>query len=218
MLRSRVAILRALCVTPCLALSLRAQMFGTPTLQNAFSNPGVTVGADVGSGEHADTFGAAAAWSPSSARLQLSVGAALLAIDGGGNHATWGARVMAPVPSVGGPAWGVAGFVGLGGASLDGATEFRVPIGASLGYRRAIGANRGISGYVAPFYSWSRRSGDGTAVSAGRARVAFGIDLAVAVPFGVTVGYETGQSAKHGDPGPSGGIFGLGVSYALRLH
>ena len=37
-----------------------AQMLGVPVLQNAFSNPGFTVAANFGTGDDANTYGAAA--------------------------------------------------------------------------------------------------------------------------------------------------------------
>jgi hypothetical protein len=108
------------------------------------------------------------------------------------------------------------GAVGVGGLSASGATTLRVPAGVSIGYRRALGRDRGVSGYVAPFYSWSRLKADGATDSAGRFRISFGVDVAVLPALGLTVGYETGSEARAGEPGPTGGLFGIGLSYALR--
>jgi hypothetical protein len=194
----------------------QAQMLGTPVLQNAFLNPGFTVAANFGTGNDANTFGGAVAWAPKSGRGQLSGGAALFDPDVGSSHATWGARVMAPIPKISRPSIGVAAFAGIGGLSADGATTLRVPVGASVGYRRALGGGRGISGYVAPFYSWSRVKADGVTSSAGLFRVSFGVDVAILPALGATVGYETGSKAGADEPGPTGGLFGIGLSYALR--
>lgn len=193
-----------------------AQMVGAPVLQDAFLNPGVTLGLNFGSGEQAHTYGGAAAWAPSSGILQVSGGAALLDPSVGSSHVTWGLRVMAPVPHVGGRTFGVAAFAGVGGLNASGARETRLPIGVSAAYRRSLGAKRGISVYVAPFYSWSRLKQDTVSTSHGSFRVSVGVDAAVMPGLGVTVGYEGGSRARGGEPGPTGGLFGVGVSYALH--
>ena len=193
----------------------QAQMLGTPVLQNAFLNPGFTVAANFGTGSDANAFGGAVAWAPSSGRMQLSGGAALFDPDVGSSDVTWGARVMAPIPKISRPNIGVAAFAGIGGLSANGATTLRVPVGVSVGYRRALRGGRGVSGYVAPFYSWSRVSADG-ATSAGLFRVSFGVDVAILPALGATVGFETGSTASAGEPGPTGSLFGIGLSYALR--
>jgi hypothetical protein len=148
--------------------------------------------------------------------MQLSGGAALFDPDVGSSDVTWGARVMAPIPKVSRPSIGVAAFAGIGGLSVNGATTLRVPVGVSVGYRRALGRGRGISGYVAPFYSWSRLKDGGVTSSAGLFRVSFGVDVAILPALGATVGYETGSKAGADEPGPTGGLFGIGLSYALR--
>jgi hypothetical protein len=194
----------------------QAQMFGAPVLQNAFLNPGLTVAANFGTGNDAKAYGGAVAWAPQAGRVQLSGGAALVDLDVGSSRVTWGARAMAPIPKVSRPAVGVAAFAGIGGLSANGATTLRVPVGVSVGYRRALGRGRGISGYVAPFYSWSRLKAGGATNSAGLFRVSFGVDVAVLPALGATMGYETGSKASAGEPGPTGGLFGVGLSYALR--
>jgi hypothetical protein len=194
----------------------QAQMLGTPVIQNAFLNPGFTVAANFGTGDDANAFGGAVAWAPTSGRAQLSGGAALFDPDAGSSHVTWGARLMAPIPKISRPNIGVAAFAGIGGLSANGATTLRVPVGASVGYRRELRGGRGVSGYVAPFYSWSRVKADGVTSSAGLFRISFGVDVAILPSLGATVGYETGSTAGAGEPGPTGGLFGIGLSYALR--
>ena len=123
---------------------------------------------------------------------------------------------MAPVIGLRRGAFGIAAFAGMGGSSSSGITELRVPVGVSAGYRRALGRTRSMSVYVAPFYSWARRSGDEVeAVSAGVIRVSAGLDVALFSSLGLTIGYETGAEADVGDPGPTGGAFGVGISYSL---
>jgi hypothetical protein len=194
----------------------RAQMLGAPVLQNAFTNRGFTVGADFGTGENLTSYGAAVAWSPMSAKYQLSGGIAYLDPKFGSGTATYGARLMVPVFRRF-PEFGIAPFVGMGGATMSGVTDWQIPLGISAGYRRALGTSgRGISAYVSPFYSWSRVRESGQTSTHGLFRVSMGVDAAVLPQVGVTVGYETGAKAGVGQPGATGGIFGLGVSYALH--
>jgi len=90
-------------------------------------------------------------------------------------------------------------------------------VAAIAGYRRALGSSgRAISGYVSPFYSWGRVRENGQTSTHGLFRVSIGVDAAVLPQVGVTVGYETGAKAGVGEAGATGGIFGLGVSYALH--
>lgn len=193
-----------------------AQMLATPVLQNAFANPGFTIGADYGHGESANAYGVALAWAPRSTRFQLSAGAGAFDPSAGSATGTWGARAMVPAKMLLAGHLALAGFVGLGGAHSHGTDEIRVPVGISVGYRRALGATRGVSAYVAPFYSWARQSTDSAAVTNGEFRVSIGIDAAVLPQIGVTIGYETGTTAAAGRPGPSSGTVGVGVSYALH--
>jgi hypothetical protein len=199
--------------TPCVA---RAQMVGVPVLQNAFLNPGITAGANFATGDHANTYGVAAAWVPANAVLQVSGGVALFDPDSTSAHLTWGLRLMVPIPWIGTPQLGVAAFAGVGGLSVHQATETRIPVGVSVGYRRALGATHGISAYVSPFYSVSRFKPDSGSVTHGLFRVSVGVDVVVMPGLGVTVGFEGGSRARRGEPGPAGGLFGVGLSYALR--
>ena len=194
----------------------RAQMLGAPVLQDAFTNRGITVGADFGSGNDLKTYGAAIAWSPMSAYYQLSGGVAYLDPKFGSGTATYGARLMVPVLHRW-PQFGLAPFVGMGGATMNGVTDWQIPLGISAGYRRALGSSgRAISAYVSPFYSWARVRENAVTATNGLFRVSLGVDAAVLPQVGVTVGYETGQNASVGRAGATGGIFGLGVSYALH--
>ncbi|HEX6966949.1 MAG TPA: hypothetical protein VF166_14250 [Gemmatimonadaceae bacterium] len=195
--------------------SARAQQIGLPVLQNAFVNAGTTLGADYGAGSNAVGAGIAAAWVPGSTAFQLSGGLGVYAPDQGGRSGAWGLRIMAPAPKLRGRGLGLAAFLGVGGTSVNGVTEFRVPAGVSIGYRRALGTTHSVSGYAAPFYSWSRVSTGGVSSTHGQFRVSFGIDAVIIPGLGATIGYETGTTARLGEPGPTGGIVGVGVSYAL---
>ena len=199
-----------------LAPPARAQMLGAPVLQNAFTNLGFTIGADVGAGKELTSYGGAVAWSPTNGVFQLSGGVAYLNSKNASGTATYGARLMVPVLNRT-SAFGVAPFAGMGGANFDGVNDWQIPFGISAGYRRAIGSNgRGISAYVSPFYTWARVRENGQTETHGLFRVSVGVDAVVLPRVGVTVGYEAGQNASVGEAGATGGIFGVGVSYSLH--
>jgi hypothetical protein len=198
-----------------LAPSARAQMLGAPVLQNAFTNRGFTVGADFGSGNAVRSYSGAVAWSPMNMKFQLAGGVGYLDRTNASGAATYGARLMVPVLKNTSP-FGVAPFVGMGGANLQGVNDWQIPLGISAGYRRALGTGRGVSAYVSPFYSWARVRANGVTDTHGLFRVSVGVDAAVLPSIGVTIGFETGATAGVGEPGATGGIFGLGVSYALH--
>lgn len=206
----------AVALASAFVLSARAQMLGAPVLQNAFTNRGLTVGVNFGTGDDLTSYGAAAAWSPMSGKYQFSAGVAYLDPKNGSGTATYGARLMVPVWKKNSP-FGVAPFVGMGGANFDGVNDWQIPLGISAGYRRALGASgRGISAYVSPFFTWARVRANKQTDTHGLFRVSLGVDAAVLPQVGVTVGYETGQKAPEDKPGVRGGIFGVGVSYALH--
>lgn len=193
-----------------------AQMVGVPVLQNAFLNPGVTLGVNFAAASDAVVYGGALAWVPRSSKVQLSGGFGVLDPDVGSGRATWGARAMLPITAISSRSVGVAAFVGVGSMSAGGATETRIPLGASVGYRATLGERRAISAYVAPFLDVSRIKRDSVSSRRSLFRVSFGVDVAIASQLGLTVGYEWGARAPEDSPGPAGGLFGVGLSYALR--
>lgn len=202
----------------------RAQMLGAPVLQNAFANPGVTIAANYGSGSSVRSYGAAAAWAPASGRIILSLGGGVLDPTPAGvkSRTTYGARVAVAVKELLDGGVGLGAFAGVGGAPApknDASGEgsaLTLPVGLTVGYRRAIGTTRGISVYGAPFYSWARASALGETRSAGRVRFSAGLDAALIPKVGLTLGVETGAKAGDGDPGPRSSLFGVGLSYAFR--
>lgn len=231
--RARCAALgTAVAMALMVASSAAAQMLGVPVLQNAFANPGITVAGNFGTQEDARGYGGAAAWAPGSGRFQLSAGAGVFdaetSPDDRTRTFTWGVRGSFSFLEMAGGAVGLGAFAGAGALSRDRVTEIRAPIGASIGWRRALGATRAISVYLAPFYSYSERRFDRGGLDcdvvtcpdeserSGALRVSAGVDVAVARSIGVTVGYEDGQRADGSDPGPRSGIFGVGISYAFR--
>lgn len=197
-----------------------AQVPGLPVLQNAFTNRGLAFAANFGGGGGQSVYGAAAAWglggsADGDGRLALSAAAAAQRA----NEATrgvYGARVAARLWSSAGGALGFGGFAGFGGAprtrsatAVTNPALMIAPFGISAGYRRGIGANRGISIYASPFYRWSRAEAD-TVVSSGTVRFAAGLDFAFSRTIGITVGGEFG--GKTGGARESGTL-GAAISF-----
>ncbi len=189
-----------------------------PVLQNAFSNPGWTIAANIGTADAGDAYGVAGAWAPRSGTVQVSAGAGWLARVGGADGVTWGLRIMAPVPVLGprDGGLGLAAFAGVGGASPSDTLELRAPVGATIGYRRAIANGRTISLYGSPLVAWSRTTGGAASGETSTVfRYTIGLDVAVTNRIGVTLGYEGGSDPRPDRPGPRGTIYGVGVSYAI---
>ena len=198
-----------------------AQLPGLPVLQNGFASPGISVGVNYGTADDARGYAAAAAWAPSSARLQVSVGIGGFDPDDEvgdeGTALAYGGRVAVPLVGLtGGRAFGIVPFAGIGGASRDDGDIAHVPAGVSVGYRFAVAQTRAISVYVAPFYGWHRISLDDVSESNGLFRVSIGADATLTGALGLTIGYEFGAEADVGEPGPTSPQLGIGLSYAFR--
>jgi hypothetical protein len=198
-----------------------AQLPGLPVLQNAFATPGFAAAVNGGGGSGTSAFAVAGGWAPGSARFQISVGAGWLRASGG-NGGAFGARVSAPVFSMMNGNLGIAAFGGIGGgqgprqASGQRTGYGNAPLGAAVGYRRALGATRALSFYAAPFVGFFRNDFGDSAKSASLFRVSLGSDFALTRALGLTVGLEAGQSRAGADrPGPSGVVWGAGVSYVF---
>jgi hypothetical protein len=202
-----------------------AQMPGLPVLQNAFVGPGLAAAANAGGGPGGTAYAAAIAWAPRSARLQVSLGVGSFVSDGDAGGA-FGARVAMPIFSMMGDALGIGAFAGIGGAQGPRVLNARVglgqvPFGASVGYRRALGATRGFSVYAAPFAAYYRNDFGDESQSAWLFRVSLGGDFALTRAIGITAGLEAGGGGggggggDDGDPGPSGVVWGGGISYAF---
>lgn len=194
----------------------RAQMPGLPVLQGPFANPGLTVGANVGGGNGITTYAAAA--SLGAGRFLLSGGVGALSPEEGSTSAAYGARAAMPLMSFMGGAAGVAAFAGVGGSSSEGVSTVQLPVGAGVGWRRALGSSRGVAVHAAPMVTFYRASFDGETASKALFRASLGVDFAVTPHLGVTLGAEGGQQprAGSGDPGPAGSVAAIGVSWALR--
>jgi hypothetical protein len=190
-----------------------AQMPGLPVLQNAFANPGITVGVNYGHSTEFNGIGAAGAWAPGSARFVLSAGVGTATPDTGKGATAYGGRVAVPVMKLMSGSIGLGAFGGIGGMSQNGFSL--VVAGLSAGYRRPMGS-MGFSVHAAPSWQRSAITVAGKTFSTSAIRVSSGVDISFGGRYGATVGVEAGGKTKKDEPGPSGSVFGLGFSYALR--
>lgn len=213
--------------------ALGAQMPGLPVLQDGFVSHGWSLAANGGTTEDATAFGVAAAWTPASQRFQLSAGFGGLRPERGPTSANGGLRLAVPVvtPWSGreSSSLGLAVFGGVGGARLSERGVVYVPLGVGLGYRRRMGESRAVALFVTPFFNWVRRTGEqpaevregeGEGEGEGAAsqdsnlfRTSLGLDAVLTSRLGASIGYEFGASAEAGRPGPTGGVFGAGLSF-----
>ena len=192
-----------------------AQMPATPVLQNAWANAGATAAVDYGHAQGENAWAAALAWAPSRSRFQLSLGGGVIN-DSATNRGGYGARISVPLLQFAGGSIGTGVFAGVGYTSKGSAREANFPVGASLGWRHALGATRGISAYVAPFWVLTRFKQDTISRTHGLVRASIGLDVTLASQLGLTVGYEDGARAKAIDPGARSGVLGVALSYAFR--
>jgi hypothetical protein len=194
-----------------------AQLPGAPVLQNAFNNPGLTVAGNYAGGDGTTLIAAALAYAPGAGRFQFSGGVGRLTFDQGDASATpWGARLAIPLLSFAGGRGGIAPFGGVGAATLDSLKLLQVPFGVGAGWRMGLGATRALSVYGTGTALWVRHTVGDSSVSKVRPRFAAAADVTVIRNLGLTVGFEGGAKAKAGTPGPTGSIFGVGVSWAFR--
>lgn len=175
---------------------------------------------NAGGGSGASAYAGALGWAPGSARFQISLGGGVLVSDGETGGA-FGLRAAVPVFQMMDGALGIAAFGGIGGAKGPRVQNARVglgqgPLGASVGYRRALGGTRGFSVYAAPFVVFYRNDLGSETESATLFRFSVGGDFAFTRALGVTAGLEAGgQRSNDSGPGASGVLWGVGVSYAF---
>jgi hypothetical protein len=215
-LRKTFPVILVLTAPAWLGVAATAQMPGSPVLQNAFVNSGITAALNAAGLGGASSYAAAVAWAPATARFQLSAGIGLQTRTGASNHTVYGAR--ANVPIIGATkSMGVslfAGYGGLSGGTVDSSTtKSLVPLGATLSYRLAIGTSHGVSIYGSPVYEAITRGGGASSTSVFRGAV--GLDVGITSAIGATVGIEFGPKQALGSGKPSGTAFGGAVSYAL---
>jgi hypothetical protein len=202
------------------ASRLDAQLPGLPVLQNAFAGPGLAAAVNAGGGSGATAYAAAIGWAPGSARFQVSLGGGVLVSDGETGGA-FGLRAAVPIFQMMDGALGIAAFGGIGGAKGPRVGTGRVglgqgPIGASVGYRRALGQTRAFSVYAAPFAVIYRSDLGDETETATLFRFSIGGDFAFTRAIGVTAGLEAGaQRSDDSGPGASGVLWGVGLSYAF---
>jgi hypothetical protein len=226
-----IARVLALAAVAAVAETADAQLPSLPVLQNAWATPGVVGAVNFGGGSGESVFAGAVGWSPGSGRFQVSGGAGYQTQKDFNGRAVYGARVAIPF---GGKSstFGFGAFAGVGGGPArkfkvgyqvlgqppittsvadTAAWTTQIPVGAAIGYRRAIGSNHGISVYATPawvFYSGGTNSG-------GLFRAAIGADVGITSSLGATLGVDFGGTRKKELGGPSSSQYGIGVSYAF---
>jgi hypothetical protein len=191
-------------------------MPGTPVLQNAFANPGITAALNVASLGGASSYVAAGAWAPGTAHFQFSGGIGVQTRTSSPTRTVYGARLNIPIigatSNFGASIFG--GYGGLSGGGIDSSTaKALVPLGATLGYRLTFGGNHGASIYGSPVYEIVTRGG-----GAGNANVfrgALGLDIGITSAIGATLGIEFGQKNDSESGKPSGTAFGAALSYVI---
>ncbi len=199
-----------------MATSSAAQIPGTPTLQNAFVAPGGVVALDYGGATGSQTYAAALSYVPSSAKLLFAGGYGWRNGSGTRQNGVYGLRLAFPFGAPKG-SFGFAAFAGVGGGpqttirdTLSNTTE--VPIGLSVGWRRFFGGAQGFSIYATPnyvFYSGGTANGN-------LMRVGIGSDIGISPALGLSLGAEFGGTRQAALGGPSGVVYGVGVSYVFR--
>lgn len=204
------------------------QLPGAPVLQNAWATPGFVGAVNVGGGTGSSVYAAAFGWAPGAGRLQLSGGLGARTRSGHGSGGAYGIRAAIPLS---GPSsdFGFAAFAGVGGGGKDSHTTAgtltpgqpappdstmstaQIPVGLAVGWRRAVGATHGFSVFATPSYVFF----SGGSKKGGLVRAAAGADVGITASMGVTGGVEFGQTRPAALGGPSGTLFGLGLSYAF---
>lgn len=194
--------------------ALPAQVPGVAVLQNAFTSRGLAFAGNFGSSSGQSFFGAAAGWGHGE-RFLLS-GAAGVQRSRNSNRGAYGARATMGVWTSSGGSLGAAAFAGVGGAARTRVNDAIVnpaitslPLGVSVGYRRNMGARGSISGYVSPFYRWSRVD-SGTVVSLSGLRTSVGVDVGFSQNFGATIGAEFGGGRSSGS---RGAVLGAAITF-----
>lgn len=203
-----------------------AQTPNSPVLQNAWLGPGFAVAINGAGGSDGSFWGAALSWAPNNPRFALSGGLGYLTRSGFGSSAGGGVRATVSLFSLPGGAFAFAAFAGIGGGaasrdsglrvngfvfpdSLTSTTE--VPVGVSAGWRYAISSSQSLSVYTSPAVLFIQGGSKSQAIFRG----SLGIDLGVSDNFGITAGFDFGQTRPRGFGGPSNVLFAGGLSYAF---
>ena len=211
--RSRIGLIVATIVAIA-APALGAQMPGTPILQNAWASPGLVGAIDYGGGE-GSVYAGAVSWASATARFQLSGGIGVRSLSGGGgSKSVYGVRAAVPLGGAASPI-GFGLFAGVGGgqnaAGGSAASTTEIPVGLAIGWRRALGGSHGVSLYATPSYVYF----SGGDKPGGVMRAGVGVDVGLTKMLGATVGAEFGGTRAATLGGPTGTLWGVGVSYAF---
>jgi|SRR5689334_1499291 len=201
-----------------LAASSAAQIPGTPTLQNAWAAPGGVFAFNLGGGPPGQTYAAALSYAPSSAKVLFAGGYGWRNGSGTTQSGVYGLRLAFPFTlGLATGNFGFAAFAGVGGGpeetvrdTLSSTTQ--VPIGLSIGWRRFFGGSQGLSIYASPNYVFY----SGGTANTNLMRVGIGSDIAISPALGVTLGVDLGGTRPAALGGPSGVLYGVGVSYAFK--
>ena len=200
-----------------LSASVRAQMPAAPILQDAWATAGLVGAVDLGGGSGGSVYAGALSWTPGSGRFELSGGLGFESRTGLGSRTVYGLRAAIPFGGAS-STFGFAAFAGVGGGSgrrstsADSAVNTaEIPVGAAIGWRHALGATHGLSVFASPAFVFFT----GGAKSGGLFRTGLGADYGITPSLGVTVGLDLGGSRARAVGGPSGVLYGLGLSYAF---
>jgi len=197
-----------------LAGSANAQLPSAPILQNVWASRGLVGAVDFGGGSDGSIY--AGAISFTAARLQLSAGAGYQTRTDMKSRGVYGVRAAMPFGGAN-RTFGFGAFAGIGGgntsstAADSAANTTQVPLGVAIGWRKAFGGTHGLSLYADPAYVLY----SGGSKSGGLFRVGLGADFGITSSLGATVGAELGATRARGVGGPSGVLYGAGVSYAF---
>ena len=238
-----IRIVAVVAVGGVLAASADAQLPGLPVLQNAWATPGMVGALDVGGGPDGSVYAAAVSWTPINGHFQVSGGGGFRSRTGVRSAGAYGMRAAVPFGGAS-SAFGFAAFAGIGGGSggtthtvcnvtatatmppgcapepppgtgfiVDStASGFEVPVGVGIGWRHAIGVGgHGVAVYATPSYVFF----SGGSKTNGVVRASLAADAGITPSLGATLGVELGGSRAKGLGGPSGVLYGLGVSYAF---
>ena len=205
--------------------SVNAQTPNSPVLQNAWLGPGFVVAINGAGGSDGSVLGAALAWAPNNPRFSLSGGLGYLSRSGFGSSAGGGLRATVALGSLPG-AFALAAFVGIGGGAVTADSGLRingfvfpdsltstteVPVGLSAGWRHAISSSQSVSIYTSPAVLFISGGTKSQAIFRG----SLGVDFGITESFGVTGGFDFGQTRPRGFGGPSNVLFAGGLSYAF---
>lgn len=197
-----------------LAASANAQMPSAPVLQNAWSAPGAVGAVNISGGADGTAYAGAVSFGAS--RFQFSGGIGYQSRTDMPARSGYGLRA-AMLFGGANSAFGVGAFAGVGGGNTSStgadsvANKTEIPLGVALGWRKAFGGTHGVSLYADPAYVLY----SGGAKSGGLFRVGLGADFGITSSIGATIGAEFGATRPRGVGGPSGILYGGGISYAF---